>query len=199
MFNAVVQVAAVQLQLGFTGTAAGTTAAPAAAALAAEGFTQALQTGQLVAQGGQFGLQLALIGGSAGTENFQNQHRAVQHFHLQSGGQVADLAAGEFAVKNSCRSVQILADKPRFGHLALPQQGGGFGGGAFLRNLGHGLHAVGVSQRPQLVQAAGHIVLALVQRQQHDGQFLAVLLFLGRGAKVQIDRILAHRSSFTRW
>ena len=140
MFNAVVQVAAVQLQLGFTGTAAGTTAAPAAAALAAEGFTQALQTGQLVAQGGQFGLQLALIGGSAGTENFQNQHRAVQHFHLQSGG-----------------------------------------------------------QGPQLVQAAGHIVLALVQRQQHDGQFLAVLLFLGRGAKVQIDRILAHRSSFTRW
>ena len=39
MFNAVVQVAAVQLQLGFTGTAAGTTAAPAAAYTAEPTYT----------------------------------------------------------------------------------------------------------------------------------------------------------------
>ncbi len=45
MLNAVVQVAAIQLQLCLTGTAAGTAAAPAAAALAAQTLAQALQRG----------------------------------------------------------------------------------------------------------------------------------------------------------
>ena len=39
-------------------------------------------------------------------------------------------------------------------------------------------------QRPQLVQAARHIVPALIQRQQHHGQLLGGGGFLGSGAKV---------------
>ena len=82
MLNAVVQMAAVQLQLCLTGTAAGTAAAAAAAALTAQALAQTLQAGQLLAQGGKLGLQLALVGGGAGAENLQNQHRAVEHLHL---------------------------------------------------------------------------------------------------------------------
>ena len=179
-----VQVAAVKFKLRLTGATAGTAAAPAAAALAAQRFAQALQAGQLVAQGRQLGLQLALVGGGTRAEDLQDQHRAVQHFHLQRSRQVADLAAGQLAIKNGRCGVQILAYQPCFGHFALTQQGSGFGGGALLHHLGHSVHAVGVGQRPQLVQAAGHIVLALVQGQQHNGQLFAVLLFLGRSAKV---------------
>ena len=70
------------------------------------------------------------------------------------------------------------------GDLALAQQRGGLGGRALLHHLGHGVHTVGVGQRPQLVQAARHIVPALIQRQQHHGQLLGVGGFLGSGAKV---------------
>ena len=184
MLNAVVQVATIQLQLCLTGTAAGTAAAPAAAALAAQTLAQALQARQLVAQCGKLGLQFALVRGGAGAENFEDQHRAVQHFDLQCRRQVADLTAGQLAVKNRGGCVYVLADKPRLGDLALAQQRGGLGGRALLHHLGHGVHTVGVGQRPQLVQAAGHIVLALVQRQQHYRQFLGVGGFLGSGAEV---------------
>ena len=78
----------------------------------------------------------------------------------------------------------ILADKPRLGDLALTQQRCGLGRRTLLHDLGHGVHAVGVGQRPQLVQAARHIVPALIQRQQHHGQLLGVGGFLGSGAKV---------------
>ena len=176
--------AAVQLQLCLTGAAAGTPAAPAAAALAAQGFAQPLQARQLIAQRGKLGLQLALIRRGAGTENLQNQHRAVQHLDLQCRRQVADLAAGQLAVKDRGCRVHILADQPRLGDLALAQQRCGLGRRALLHDLGHGVHAVGVGQRPQLVQAARHIVLSLVQRQQHHGQLLGVGGFLGGGSKV---------------
>ena len=83
MLNAVVQMAAVQLELCLTGAAAGTPAAPAAAALAAQGFAQSLQTRQLIAQRGKLGLQLAFVRRGACAENLQNQHRAVQHLDLQ--------------------------------------------------------------------------------------------------------------------
>ena len=82
MLNAVVQMAAVQLKLCLTGAAAGTPAATAAAALAAQGFAQPLQTRQLIAQRGKLGLQLALVRRGACAENLQNQHRAVQHLDL---------------------------------------------------------------------------------------------------------------------
>ena len=78
----------------------------------------------------------------------------------------------------------ILADKPRLGDLALTQQRCGLGRRTLLHDLGHGVHAVGVGQRPQLIQAARHIVPALIQRQQHHGQLLGVGGFLGSGAKV---------------
>ena len=80
--------------------------------------------------------------------------------------------------------VHVLADEARFGHLALAQQRGGLGCGALLHHLGHGVHAVGIRQCAQLLKAAGHIVFALVQRQQHHRQLLAVGGFLGGGAKV---------------
>ena len=184
MLNAVVQMAAVQLELCLTGAAAGTPAAATAAALAAQGFAQSLQTRQLIAQRGKLGLQLALVRRGACAENLQNQHRAVQHFDLQCRRQVADLAAGQFAVKDGGCRVHILADKPRLGDLALTQQRCGLGRRTLLHDLGHGVHAVGVGQRPQLVQAARHIVPALIQRQQHHGQLLGVGGFLGSGAKV---------------
>ena len=184
MLNAVVQMAAVQLELCLTGAAAGTPAAATAAALAAQGFAQSLQTRQLIAQRGKLGLQLALVRRGACAENLQNQHRAVQHLDLQCRRQVADLAAGQLAVKNRGCRVHILADKPRLGDLALTQQRCSLGRRTLLHDLGHGVHAVGVGQCPQLVQAAGHIVPALIQRQQHHGQLLGVGGFLGSGAKV---------------
>ena len=83
---------------------------------------------------------------------------------------------------------------------SLSRQGGGGGGGGgarrgagetkleldrrHLHHLGHGVHAVGVRQFAQLPKAAGHIVFALIQRQQHHRQLLAVGGFLGGGAKV---------------
>ena len=151
MLNAVVQVAAVQLELCLTGTAAGTPAAPTAA-LAAQGFAQPLQTRQLIAQRGKLGLQLALVRRGACAENLQNQHRAVQHLDLQCRRQVADLAAGQLAVKDGGCRVHILADKPRLCDLALTQQRCGLGRRTLLHDLGHGVHAVGVGQRPQLVR-----------------------------------------------
>ena len=184
MLNAVVQMAAVQLELCLTGAAAGTPAAPAAAALAAQGFAQPLQARQLIAQRGKLGLQLALVRRGACAENLQNQHRAVQHLDLQCRRQVADLAAGQLTVKDGGCRVHILADKPRLGDLALTQQRCGLGRRTLLHDLGHSVHAVGVGQRAQLIQAARHIVPALIQRQQHHGQLLGVGDFLGSGAKV---------------
>ena len=188
MLNAVVQVAAVKLQLGLTG-----------AALTAQAFAQPLQARQLVAQCGKLGLQLALVRGGAGTENFKDQHRAVQHLKLQRGGEVADLAAGQLAVKNRGGRVHILADKAGLGDLALTQHRGGLGRGALLYDLGHGVHAVGIGQCAQLVQTAGHIIAALIQRQQHHGQLFAVGGLLGGRAKVKFCCVIAHNSSFSRW
>ena len=69
--NAGVHMAAVQLQLGLTSTAAGTAAAATAAALTAQRFAHALQAGQTVAQQRQFGLQFALVGHGAAAENLR--------------------------------------------------------------------------------------------------------------------------------
>ena len=100
--NTGVHMTAIQLQLGLTGTAAGTAAAATAAALTAQRFAHALQAGQTVAQHRQLGLQLALVGHGAAAENFQNQHGAVDDLQAaQRIGDVADLAAGQLAVKHS--------------------------------------------------------------------------------------------------
>src|SRR5699024_11100646 len=145
-----------------------------------------------------FGLQFALVGGGPGAENFQDQQRAVQHFHLQRRRKVADLAAGQFAVKDGGGRLHVLADQPGFLHLAGAQQGGGFGRAAFLHHLCHGVHAVGFGQGAQFRQAAVHIIPALVKRQQHHRQRVALGTFLGCGAEIQFDRF-AHITSLLSW
>ena len=93
--------------------------------------------------------------------------------------------------------MDVLADKARLGDLALAQQGGGLRRLALLHNLRHRLHPVGVRQGAQLVQTAGHIVFALVQRQQHHGQLFGGGGLLCGGAKVKLNYIFfAHTSSF---
>ena len=165
--DAAADVPAVQLQLGLAGAAAGAGPAATAAALAAEHLAQALQPGHLVAQKRQLGLQFSLVGGGAGAEDLQDQHGAVNDLHLQGGAQIAQLAAGQLAVKNGGLGAGVQADQAGFGHLALAQHGGGLRRLAFLHHGGHRLHIVGLGQGGQLVQAAGGVKLSLVQRQQH--------------------------------
>ena len=161
--------AAVQLQLGLTGTTACTTAAATTTALTAERLAHALQTGQAVAQKGQLGLQLALVGDGAAAENFQNEHGAVDHFQsAQRIGDVADLAAGQLAVKHGALGTQGLGSKAGFFQLAAAQHDAGFRGLALLGHLCHGLHVVGFAQGRKLCQAAVTIPQALIQCQQDD-------------------------------
>ena len=88
--------------------AASSAAAATAAALTAQAYAHALQAGQTVAQKRQLGLQLALVGHGAAAENFQNQHGAVNDLHAaQRRGDVADLAAGQLAVKHGTLGTQL--------------------------------------------------------------------------------------------
>ena len=167
--DAGMHMAAVQFQLGLTGTAAGTTAAAATAALTAERFAHALQTGQAVAQKGQFGLQLALVGDGAATENFKDQHGAVDHFQsAQRIGDVADLAAGQFTVKYGAFRAQRFGGKGCFLQLAAAQHDAGLWGLALLGHLCHGFHVVCFAQGGKLCKAALAVPQALIQRQQND-------------------------------
>ena len=85
------QMTAVIFQLALTGAAPRTGAAGAAAALTGQSVPQTGQTGQAILQGGEFGLQLALIGGGPGSEDVQNQQCAVYHRQFQSILQILDL------------------------------------------------------------------------------------------------------------
>ena len=158
----------IQLQLGLTGTAAGTAAAATAAALTAQRFAHALQAGQTVAQQRQLGLQLALVGHGAAAENFQNQHGAVDDLQAaQRIGDVADLAAGQLAVKHSAFRAQRLGGKGSFLQLAAAQHNAGLRGLAFLGDLCHGFHVVGLAQGRKLCQTALTVPQPLIQCQQH--------------------------------
>ena len=149
--------AAVQFQLGLTGTTAGTAATATAAALTAQCLAHALQTGQTVAQKGQLGLQLAFVGDGAAAENFQNEHGAVDHFQpAQRIGDVADLAAGQFG------------GKAGFLQFAAAQHDAGLRGLALLGHLRHGFHVVSLTQGRKLCQTALAVPQALIQRQQND-------------------------------
>ena len=161
--------AAVQFQLGLAGTTAGTAAATTAAALTAQCLAHALQTGQTVAQKGQFGLQLALVGDGAAAENFQNEHGAVDHFQpAQRIGDVADLAAGQFAVKYGAFCTQTFGGKAGFLQFAAAQHDAGLRGLALLGHLRHGFHVVSLTQGRKLCQTALTVPQALIQRQQND-------------------------------
>ena len=152
-------VATVQLQLGLTGTTAGTTAAAATAALAAQAFAHSLQAGQTVAQKRQLGLQLALVGHGAAAENLQNQHGAVNDLHAaQRRGDVADLAAGTFGTQLRGGSGGLL-------QLAAAQHDAGLGGLPLLGHGCHSLHVVGLAECGQLVQAALTVPKPLIQGQ----------------------------------
>ncbi len=159
-------VAAVQFQLGLTGTTAGTPAAAATAALAAQALAHALQAGQPVAQQGQLGLELALVGHGAAAEDLQDQHGAVDDFQpAQRGGDVADLAAGQFAVKHGALGSQLLSGEVGFLQFAAAQHDAGLRRLAPLGHLGHGLHVVGFAQGRKLGKAALTVPKALIQRQ----------------------------------
>ncbi len=154
--------AAVQFQLGFTGTAAGATAAATAAALTAQALAHALQAGQAVAQQGQLGLQLALVGHGAAAENLQDEHGAVDDFHAaQRCGDVADLASGQFTVKHGALGPQLCCGRSGFFQLAAAQHDAGLRRLALLGDFGHGLHVVGLTQRSQLGKAALAVPQAL--------------------------------------
>ena len=167
--DAGVDVAAVQLQLGLTGTAAGTAATATAAALAAQALAHALQAGQTVAQQSQFSLQFAFVGHGTAAEDLQNQHGAVDDFQpAQRSGDVADLAAGQFAVKDGAHGTQLLGGEMGFFQLAAAQHDTGLRGLALLGHFSHGLHVVGFAQGRQLGKAALAVPQALVQCQKDD-------------------------------
>ena len=159
-------VAAVQLQLGLTGTTAGTTAAAATAALAAQALAHSLQAGQTVAQKRQLGLQLALVGHGAAAEDLQNQHGAVNDLHAaQRRGDVADLAAGQLAVKHGTLGTQLRGGSSGLLQLAATQHDAGLGGLPLLGYGCHSLHVVGLAECSQLVQAALTVPKPLIQGQ----------------------------------
>ena len=164
--DAGVDVAAVQLQLGLTGTTAGTTTAAATAALAAQAFAHSLQAGQTVAQKRQLGLQLALVGHGAAAEDLQNQHGAVNDLHAaQRRGDVADLAAGQLAVKHGTLGTQLRGGSGGLLQLAAAQHDAGLGGLPLLGHGCHSLHVVGLAECSQLVQAALTVPKPLIQGQ----------------------------------
>ena len=179
--------AAVQFQLGLTGTAAGTAAAATAAALTAQRLAHALQAGQTVAQQRQFGLQLALVGHGAAAENFQDQHGAVDDFQpAQRVGDVADLAAGQFTVKHGAFRAQCLGGKGSLFQLAAAQHDAGLRGLALLGDLRHGLHVVGLAQGRKLCQTALTVPQPLIQCQQHH--------LCGRGLGQNIIKLAQSKS-----
>ena len=140
-----------------------------AAALTAQAFAHSLQAGQTVAQKGQFGLQLALVGDGAAAENFKDQHGAVDHFQsAQRIGDVADLAAGQFTVKYGAFRAQRFGGKGCFLQLAAAQHDAGLRGLALLGHLCHGFHVVCFAQGGKLCKAALAVPQALIQRQQND-------------------------------
>ena len=185
--DAGVHMAAVQFQLGLTGTAAGTAAAATAAALTAQGLAHALQTGQAVAQQSQLGLQFALVGHRTAAEDLQNEHGAVDDLQpAQRGGDVADLAAGQLAVEHGAFGPQLLRGKAGFLQLTAAQHDAGLRGLALLADLRHGFHMVGLAQGGQLGQTALTVPQALVQRQQHH--------FGGRGLGQNIVKFAQNKS-----
>ena len=185
--NAGMHMAAVQLQLGLTGTAAGTAATATAAALTAQRLAHALQAGQTVAQQRQFGLQFALVGHGAAAENLQDQHGAVDDFQpAQRVGDVADLAAGQLAVKYGAFRAQRLGGKGSFFQLAAAQHDAGLRGLALLGDLRHGLHVVGLAQGRKLCQTALTVPQPLIQCQQHH--------LCGRGLGQNIIKLAQSKS-----
>ena len=185
--NAGVHMAAVQLQLGLTGTAAGTAATATAAALTAQRLAHALQAGQTVAQQRQFGLQLALVGHGAAAENLQDQHGAVDDFQpAQRVGDVADLAAGQLAVKHGAFRAQRLGGKGSLFQLAAAQHDAGLRGLALLGDLRHGFHVVGLAQGRKLCQTALAVPQPLIQCQQHH--------LCGRGLGQNIIKLAQSKS-----
>ncbi len=146
-------------------------------------MAQAGKPRQPVAQGGQLGLQLALVGGGTAGKDLQNQHGAVDDLHLQGLFQIADLAARQLAVKNGGLGAQILADQPGFSHPSLAQHSGHVDGVPLLQHLAHRLHAVGFGQSGQFLQAALGVVLAQVHSQQHHLYRGLHLLLFGHRTK----------------
>ena len=162
-------------------------AAATAAALTAQRFAHALQAGQTVAQQRQFGLQLALVGHGAAAEDLQDQHGAVDDFQpAQRVGNVADLAAGQLAVKHSAFRAQRLGGKGSFFQLAAAQHDAGFRGLALLGDLCHGLHVVGFAQGRKLCQTALAVPQTLIQCQQHH--------LCGRGLGQNIIKLAQSKS-----
>ena len=157
-------VAAVEFQLGLTGTAAGTAAATTAAALTTQAFAHALQPGQAIPQESQLSLQLTLVGDGTAAEDLEDQHGAVDDLHAaQRGGDVADLAAGQFAVKHGARGTQRLGGKVCLFQLAAAEDDAGLGGAALLGNLRDRLHVVGLAQGGKLGEAAFAIPKPLIE------------------------------------
>ena len=180
-------VAAVQLQFGLAGTTTGTAAAATAAALTAQSLPHALEPGQAVAQQGQLGLQLALVGNGPAAEDLQDQHGAVDDFQASQGvGDVADLAAGQLPVKHGAFGPQLLRGKAGFLQLTAAQHDAGLRGLALLADLRHGFHMVGLAQGAELCQTALTVPQALVQRQQHH--------FGGRGLGQNIVKFAQNKS-----
>lgn len=77
---------------------------------------------------GQLGLKLALVGHSAAAEDLEDEHGAVDDLEAsQRSGDVADLAAGQLAVKYSAFRAQRLGGKGGFFQLAAAQHDAGLG------------------------------------------------------------------------
>ena len=143
--------------------------AAATAALTAERFAHALQAGQTVAQKRQLGLQLAFVGHGAAAEDLEDEHGAVDDFEAAEGrGDVADLAAGQFTVKYGAFCTQTFGGKAGFLQFAAAQHDAGLRGLAFLGDLCHGFHVVGLAQGRKLCQTALTVPQALIQCQQND-------------------------------
>ncbi len=94
----------------------------------AQALAHSLQAGQTVAQKRQLGLQLALVGHGTAAENFQNQHGAVNDLQAAEGrGDVADLAAGQLAVKHGTLGTQLRGGSGGLLQLAAAQHDAGLG------------------------------------------------------------------------
>ena len=123
--DAVLDVAAVSLYLGFAGAAD----KAEATALTLKVGPGADQAALLVDKVGQFHLQSTLTGGRALTEDLEDQARAVQHLGLPGALEIALLDGGDRAVDDDEARLLQLHQPLDLLHLAFPEQGAGLGRG----------------------------------------------------------------------
>ena len=147
--NAVLDPAAVQLQLLLAGSLVGET--PAAAALAGQLRPHSDKPGQHVLELGGFDLEPGFPCPGAGGENLQDQPGAVQNLRVQDLFKVAHLHGSESLVEQNNVGVARFDFLFQRGDLSAAHIGGVGDGVRVLQNRRDRVETAGLRQSPELI------------------------------------------------